>query len=144
MAPLDRLASETGEYLAVLVAWILVGGPVGAAVSTLARAFEIPLPISRMEFGLLTGAVLVAVLEVADERPDPAVSLGFSLTYLFAQVPVLIVTFLLPSVPAGGPLAAVVPLAVAYVLAVRWGVRGTAHRVESILGRVAKTPPQRD
>lgn len=134
----DRLLAETAEFASVLLAWLLVGVPVGSALETLVAGLTGV--ATGQNLSLLVGGVVAATVEAVDRRPPLPAAVGFFVVWSVAGVPAVVAGELLPGLVLGATVDALVPLATAYVVVVRWGLTGTVLRARRLLARVTKTP----
>jgi hypothetical protein len=146
----ERIRAETADYVRVLFAWLLVGVPVGWAVTAGWTALTAGADAragattqAGLTAALVVGALVVSALEAAGRRVTAGESLVFVAVYLFVQVPCPGVAFLLLDGVSEALFVDVVPVAVASVVTFHWGPVGTARRAKGMLDRALRTPDQR-
>ena len=129
----ERTSSDESRDLGgLLVAFVLVGLPIGGTVAAITEA------------GLLGGAIPIALAEATGNRPDALQSVAFFVAFGVAQVSAVLVLALLFVGPMPSALTHLLPLLVAYGLAIRWGPAETGRKFRSGLGRLTWVPDREE
>jgi len=138
----ERTSSDESRDLGgLLVAFVLVGLPIGG---TVAAVVGYPFGLSITEAGLLGGAIPIALAEATGNRPDALQSVAFFVAFGVAQVSAVLVLALLFVGPMPSALTHLLPLLVAYGLAIRWGPAETGRKFRSGLGRLTWVPDREE
>ncbi|QPV62944.1 hypothetical protein I7X12_19885 [Halosimplex litoreum] len=142
----ERTASEeTRDLGGLLVAFVLVGVPVGG---TVAAAFTWPtahlLGLSMTETILVAGAVPIALVEATGNRPDAVQSVAFFVAFGVVQLSTVLILALVFVDPMPSGLTHLFPLLSAYVLGIRWGPAETARRFRAGLARLTWVPDREE
>ncbi|ELZ24353.1 hypothetical protein C475_13927 [Halosimplex carlsbadense 2-9-1] len=133
-------ADETRDLGGLLVAFVLVGLPIGGTVAAVAGPAGYPFGLSMTETMLVTGAVPIALAEATGNRPDAVQSVAFFVAFGVGQISTVLVLALLFVGPTPWALTHLFPLLGAYGLAIRWGPAETARRLRAGLGRLTWIP----
>lgn len=135
-----RIRDELLDLGGLLLAYVFVGLPVGSGLAVPSQSAFGPAGQTVLEAGLLSGAVVIALAEVTENRPGPAESIAFFGAYGFVQVPALAMATLLWDTVQVRVVVNVCVVLSAYVFAIQWGPAGTASRFTALVRMVVEVP----
>ncbi|QLH78701.1 hypothetical protein HZS55_16015 [Halosimplex rubrum] len=133
-------SDETRDFGGLLVAFVLVGVPIGSTAAAVAGPAGSPFGLSMTETILVAAAVLIALAEATGHRPDALQSVAFFVAFAVIQFPALLVVELLFGGVLPSSLDHLCALVGAYVLAIRLGPIETARRFRAGLERLTWIP----
>ncbi|QLH83540.1 hypothetical protein [Halosimplex pelagicum] len=85
------LPDESRNLGGLLVAFVLVGFPIGSTAAAVADPAGYPFGLSMTETVLVAGAVPIALAEATGNRPDALQSVAFFVAFVVTQIPALLV-----------------------------------------------------
>ncbi|WP_436931157.1 hypothetical protein [Halosimplex halobium] len=78
------------DFGGLLVAYLFVGTHVGSAMTEALWLVDWRPALTALEAPLVLGAVAMAAVEITGSRPGPVESVGFSVAFVAARIPLVV------------------------------------------------------